>query len=264
MPTSRRRPPLPCRTRTEPRRRWSDSPSASASWMRRPARHRMTMSPRRRRAVEAVARGAHDGDDFLDRRRVCGITEPLVPWWAAHMESRLRRGGTAATSSSKQELAHASSWVVRQEARPSPDDGTRDGAKDRRSSPGATAPSQSESAVAACGLIRRSSSRMERRSRPGRRGADVARIASVRVDALRWTLHRRERPAVMAAPRMVCAVTVAVNRVRANARSLPSTPFRRAAEGKEESARFFPASSCSLIPRWWGRSRSCALPTASS
>jgi hypothetical protein len=47
MPTSRRRPPLPLRTSSEPRR-WSRSCSAraSASWTRSPARHNTTISPR--------------------------------------------------------------------------------------------------------------------------------------------------------------------------------------------------------------------------
>jgi hypothetical protein len=50
IPISRRRPPLPRRTRIEPRRRSrSASRSASASSMRRPARHNTTISPRSRR-----------------------------------------------------------------------------------------------------------------------------------------------------------------------------------------------------------------------
>ncbi len=50
MPTSRRRPPLPRRTSSEPRR-WSRSASvsASASWTRSPARQRTTIRPRSRR-----------------------------------------------------------------------------------------------------------------------------------------------------------------------------------------------------------------------
>jgi len=46
MPTSRRRPPLPERTSTDPRR-WSRScsASASASWTRRPARHSTAIIP---------------------------------------------------------------------------------------------------------------------------------------------------------------------------------------------------------------------------
>jgi hypothetical protein len=50
IPTSRRRPPLPRRTSSEPRRRSrSASCSASASSIRRPARHNTATSPRRRR-----------------------------------------------------------------------------------------------------------------------------------------------------------------------------------------------------------------------
>src|SRR3954453_3253388 len=49
MPASRRRPPLPRRTSRAPRR-WSrsDSLSASASWIRSPARHSTTIRPRSR------------------------------------------------------------------------------------------------------------------------------------------------------------------------------------------------------------------------
>jgi hypothetical protein len=50
MPTSRRRPPLPRRTSSDPRRASrSASASASASQMRRPARQRTTIRPRNRR-----------------------------------------------------------------------------------------------------------------------------------------------------------------------------------------------------------------------
>ena len=50
MPTSRRRPPLPRRTSTEPRRgSRSASPRARASLIRNPARQRTTIKPRRRR-----------------------------------------------------------------------------------------------------------------------------------------------------------------------------------------------------------------------
>jgi len=50
MPISRRWPPLPRRTRTEPRRRSrSSSVRSSASWMRRPERQRTTISAGRGR-----------------------------------------------------------------------------------------------------------------------------------------------------------------------------------------------------------------------
>jgi hypothetical protein len=55
MPTSRRRPPLPWRTSSEPRRgSRSASPSASASWIRSPARRNTTMSARSRAACGPV------------------------------------------------------------------------------------------------------------------------------------------------------------------------------------------------------------------
>jgi hypothetical protein len=49
MPTSRRHPPLPWRTSSDPRH-WSRSasPNKSAAWIRRPARQRITTSPHRR------------------------------------------------------------------------------------------------------------------------------------------------------------------------------------------------------------------------
>jgi hypothetical protein len=80
MPISRRRPPLPRRTRIEPRRRSrSASRSASASSMRRPARHNTTMSPRSRRpGVQALAGDAHDRDDLLDGGRVGWIAQSFV------------------------------------------------------------------------------------------------------------------------------------------------------------------------------------------
>ena len=56
MPISRRRPPLPLRTSSDPRRgSRSRSPSASASWMRSPPRQSTTISARSLNAVAIVA-----------------------------------------------------------------------------------------------------------------------------------------------------------------------------------------------------------------
>jgi hypothetical protein len=43
-------------------------------------------------AVDAVAGAAHDGDDLLDRGRVCGVAHPLVARRAAGVELRQRGG----------------------------------------------------------------------------------------------------------------------------------------------------------------------------
>ena len=42
-------------------------------------------------AVRPVARGAHDGDDFLDLGRVGGVAEPFVAGRLAGVEARQRR-----------------------------------------------------------------------------------------------------------------------------------------------------------------------------
>ena len=93
MPTSRRRPPLPRRTSSAPRR-WSrsDSLSASASWMRSPARHSTTISPRNRCGWRPFPRGAHHGNDLLDIRRIRRVAVPLVARRVAGVESGHRRG----------------------------------------------------------------------------------------------------------------------------------------------------------------------------
>ncbi len=79
MPTSRRRPPLPWQTSNDPRR-WSRSasPSESASWIRSPARQRITTSPRSRCRIlnagqQRRAAGARDSTTSLpspSRRRI--------------------------------------------------------------------------------------------------------------------------------------------------------------------------------------------------
>ena len=87
-PTSRRRPHLPRRTSSAPRRRSrSGSLSASASWMRRPARHSTTMRAQTPPAA-ATSRRPHDGDDVLDSRRVRRVAQPLVAWRATDVEPR--------------------------------------------------------------------------------------------------------------------------------------------------------------------------------
>ena len=48
--------------------------------------------PAQAAAVHAVAGTAHDGDDLLDRRWVCGIADPLVARRPAGMEVRQRGG----------------------------------------------------------------------------------------------------------------------------------------------------------------------------
>ncbi len=71
IPISRRRPPLPWRTSSDPRRgSRSGSASESASWMRSPPRQSTTINARTRAAVTVVVGLAHHGDDLLDGRRV--------------------------------------------------------------------------------------------------------------------------------------------------------------------------------------------------
>jgi hypothetical protein len=89
IPTSRRRPPLPWRTCTDPRR-WSRSSSlnASASWMRSPRApehhdHR-TQPP----SVAIGDRVAHYRDDLIDGGRVRRVAHPLVARRAASVVSR--------------------------------------------------------------------------------------------------------------------------------------------------------------------------------
>lgn len=48
--------------------------------MRRPARHKRTMSAK---AVRRLAGVAHNGDDLFDRRRISQISQALVAWRAA-------------------------------------------------------------------------------------------------------------------------------------------------------------------------------------
>jgi hypothetical protein len=77
IPTSRRRPPFPRRTSSEPRRRSrSASRSESASSILSPARHHTTTSPRSRRPWTPSP--AIDRDDLLDGRRVGRIPQALV------------------------------------------------------------------------------------------------------------------------------------------------------------------------------------------
>jgi hypothetical protein len=91
IPTSRRRPPLPRRTRIEPRRRSrSASRSASASSMRRPARHNDDQ-PAEPPAVPTIAGDAHDRDDLLDGGRVGWIAQAFVARRTTGMKGGHRR-----------------------------------------------------------------------------------------------------------------------------------------------------------------------------
>ena len=104
MPTSRRRPPLPRRTSNEPR--WSRSPSvsASASWMRKPARPHDHDQPAQAPAVSSVASGTHNRDDLLHLRRIGGIAQTLVARRMAGVETGQRRGRSASTGMIEQQL----------------------------------------------------------------------------------------------------------------------------------------------------------------
>ena len=93
MPTSRRRPPLPRRTSSDPRRavqvglgereRLADAQAGAPQHDDQPAQPA---------AVDAVAGVAHDGDDLLDRRWVRGVADPLVARRPAGVEVRQRGG----------------------------------------------------------------------------------------------------------------------------------------------------------------------------
>jgi hypothetical protein len=81
MPISRRRPPLPWRTSSDPRRGSRPrSPSASASWTRSPARQSTTINARRRAPWRSS--GARRITAMISST-VCGIELPLVAGRAA-------------------------------------------------------------------------------------------------------------------------------------------------------------------------------------
>jgi hypothetical protein len=92
IPTSRRRPPLPRRTRSEPRRR-SRSPSVrvSASWIRSPASPQDHDQGAEAAAVRMIAGGAHDGDDLLHLGRIGRLPQSPVARRTSGVESRHRR-----------------------------------------------------------------------------------------------------------------------------------------------------------------------------
>ena len=79
MPTSRRRPPLPRRTSTAPRR---ESRSLSARGERladpQPGARQHDDQATQALSVGALTGGAHDGDDLFDAGRVCRIAHPVV------------------------------------------------------------------------------------------------------------------------------------------------------------------------------------------
>ena len=99
MPAARRLPPLPGRPRVYPvLRSRSLSASASASLIRRPARHTTTISARTRTPVRGLAGAAHDRDDLLPRRRIGRISAALVARGTAtpvtgHAGRRMGRAG---------------------------------------------------------------------------------------------------------------------------------------------------------------------------
>ena len=98
IPTSRRRPPLPRRTRTAPREASrSVSARSSASPIRSPARHKITISARSR-APSTCRPLRASRDDLLDRGRVCRIPPTLIPRRPTVMKARDRDRRPAMTS----------------------------------------------------------------------------------------------------------------------------------------------------------------------
>jgi hypothetical protein len=93
MPTSRWRPPLPRRTSSDPAARvqvglgerepLADAQSGAPQHDDQPAQPA---------AMDGVAGVAHDGGDFLDRRWVRGVADPLVARRPAGVKVRQRDG----------------------------------------------------------------------------------------------------------------------------------------------------------------------------
>jgi hypothetical protein len=75
--------------------------SASASWMRSPARHGPTIKAAQPTAVRTVAGRAHGGDDLLALRRIGGIPDALVARRPAVMKTGHRRRRSASTGAVK-------------------------------------------------------------------------------------------------------------------------------------------------------------------
>jgi hypothetical protein len=100
MPTSRRLPPLPWRTRNRAsariqvafgqRERLADAQPGA------PQHDDQTAKPD---SVGVIAGGAHDRDDLLDSRWIGGISQPFVAWWAAPV--KVRQGGWRATPTAR-------------------------------------------------------------------------------------------------------------------------------------------------------------------
>ena len=61
-------------------------------------------------SVEALAGGAHHGDDLLDGRRVRRVAHPVVARRPTGVEARQRGGRTATTGGIEQTLGHWSSF----------------------------------------------------------------------------------------------------------------------------------------------------------
>ena len=107
IPTSRRRPPLPRRTSSEPRRgSRSASASASASWIRRPGAPQHHDQAAQPAAVHTVTGAAHHRHDLLDRRRIGRVAQPLVARRATRVELRQHGGRTTAAGGIEQHLGH--------------------------------------------------------------------------------------------------------------------------------------------------------------
>jgi hypothetical protein len=95
MPISRRRPPLPWRTSSDPRRgSRSRSPSASASWTRSPGRQSTTINARRRAPWRSS--GARRITAMISST-VGGIELPLVAGRATGVVARQGRGRSPPT-----------------------------------------------------------------------------------------------------------------------------------------------------------------------
>jgi hypothetical protein len=57
-------------------------------------------------AVRAVTGRPHDGDDLFHLRRIGRISQPLVAWSMASVESRQCRGRSTSTGAVEQKLGH--------------------------------------------------------------------------------------------------------------------------------------------------------------
>ena len=129
MPISRRRPPFPWRTSSDPRRASrSRSESASASWTRSPARQSTTTIARSRQPWRSSRAWRMTADELLDRWRVGRVLKPLVARRAPGVVARQCRRRATPTSrieqreripgSSSSEAADRSALSTTSEAQP--------------------------------------------------------------------------------------------------------------------------------------------------